>query len=92
RAGALPVPEGFANLAGLGVQGVVDGHAVLVGREKLLADWAITLPAGLARAKAAAEAEGGTAVLVAWDGAARGVLTVADAVKETSAEAVARLR
>ncbi|MFB8399408.1 heavy metal translocating P-type ATPase [Streptomyces yangpuensis] len=92
RAGALPVPEGFENLAGLGVQGVVDGHAVLVGREQLMADWAITLPDGLARAKAAAEAEGSTAVLVAWDGAARGVLTVADAVKDTSAEAVARLR
>ncbi|MEU4358357.1 heavy metal translocating P-type ATPase [Streptomyces virginiae] len=92
RAGAMPVPEGFENLAGLGVQGVVDGHAVLVGREQLLAERSITLPAGLARAKAAAEAEGGTAVLVAWDGAARGVLTVADAVKETSAEAVARLR
>ncbi|MFE9466329.1 heavy metal translocating P-type ATPase [Streptomyces virginiae] len=92
RAGAMPVPEGFENLVGLGVQGVVDGHAVLVGREQLLAERSITLPAGLARAKAAAEAEGGTAVLVAWDGAARGVLTVADAVKETSAEAVARLR
>ncbi|WP_326590516.1 heavy metal translocating P-type ATPase [Streptomyces sp. NBC_01294] len=92
RAGALPVPEGFVNVAGLGVQGVVDGHAVLVGREQLLADWSITLPAGLAGAKAAAEAAGSTAVLVAWDGAARGVLIVADAVKETSAEAVARLR
>ncbi|MEU2454979.1 heavy metal translocating P-type ATPase [Streptomyces sp. NPDC012765] len=92
RAGALPVPESFENVAGLGVQGVVDGHAVLVGRERLLADWSIELPATLAGAKAAAEAAGGTAVLVAWDGAARGVLTVADAVKETSAEAVARLR
>ncbi|MFJ9549905.1 heavy metal translocating P-type ATPase [Streptomyces erythrochromogenes] len=92
RAGSLPVPEGFENLAGLGVQGVVDGHAVLVGREQLLTDWSITLPDALARAKASSEAEGGTAVLVAWDGAARGVLTVADAVKETSAEAVARLR
>lgn len=92
RAGQLPVPEGFENLAGLGVQGVVDGHAVLVGREKLLADWSIALPAGLAETKAAAEAEGATAVLVAWDGEARGVLTVADAVKETSAEAVSRLR
>ncbi|MEU7725994.1 heavy metal translocating P-type ATPase [Streptomyces sp. NPDC040724] len=92
RAGALPVPEGFENLAGLGVRGVVDGHDVLVGREQLLADRSITLPAGLAAARAAAEAEGSTAVLVAWDGAARGVLTVADAVKETSAEAVARLR
>ncbi|MFD8890997.1 heavy metal translocating P-type ATPase [Streptomyces sp. NPDC059558] len=92
RAGALPVPESFENVAGLGVQGVVDGHAVLVGRERLLADWSIELPATLAGAKAAAEAAGGTAVLVAWDGAARGVLTVADAVKETSAEAIARLR
>nr|WSX51791.1 heavy metal translocating P-type ATPase [Streptomyces sp. NBC_00974] len=92
RAGRLPVPEGFESVAGLGVQGVVDGHAVLVGREKLLADWSIALPATLAEAKAAAEAAGATAVLVAWDGAARGVLTVADAVKETSAEAVSRLR
>ncbi|MGP3686133.1 heavy metal translocating P-type ATPase [Streptomyces sp. IBSNAI002] len=92
RVGELPVPEGFENLAGLGVQGVVDGHAVLVGREQLLADWSIALPAPLARAKSAAEAAGASAVLVAWDGAARGVLTVADAVKESSAEAVARLR
>ncbi|MFJ8018474.1 heavy metal translocating P-type ATPase [Streptomyces sp. NPDC096339] len=92
RAGSLPVPEGFENVAGLGVQGVVDGHAVLVGRERLLADWSISLPEDLAGAKAAAEAAGGTAVLVAWDGEARGVLTVADAVKETSAEAVSRLR
>ncbi|MFK0048011.1 heavy metal translocating P-type ATPase [Streptomyces sp. NPDC090741] len=91
-AGVLPVPESFDNLAGLGVQGVVDGHAVLVGREQLLADWSISLTAGLAGTKAAAEAEGATAVLVAWDGAARGVLTVADAVKETSAEAVSQLR
>ncbi|MCB5179831.1 heavy metal translocating P-type ATPase [Streptomyces antimicrobicus] len=90
--GDLPVPEGFQNVPGLGVQGVVDGHAVLVGRERLLTDWSISLPAPLAAAKAQAEAQGSTAVLVAWDGAARGVLTVADAVKETSAEAVARLR
>lgn len=98
RAGAPAFPEGFEapesfeNVAGLGVQGVVDGHAVLVGREKLLAEWSIALPAALAEAKAEAEAAGSTAVLVAWDGEARGVLTVADAVKETSAEAVSRLR
>ncbi|GGN89404.1 carbonate dehydratase [Streptomyces albiflavescens] len=92
RAGSLPVPENFENVAGLGVQGVVDGHAVLVGREKLLAEWVIDLPQELAEAKAAAEAEGRTAVAVAWNGEARGVLTVADAVKETSAEAVAELR
>ncbi|MFF5363743.1 heavy metal translocating P-type ATPase [Streptomyces scabiei] len=92
RAGSLPVPESFENIAGLGVQGVVDGHAVLVGREKLIKDWVIELPQELAEAMAAAEAEGRTAVAVAWDGKARGVLTVADAIKDTSAEAVAELR
>ncbi|WP_328478540.1 heavy metal translocating P-type ATPase [Streptomyces sp. NBC_00377] len=92
RVGRLPVPENFENVVGLGVQGVVDGHAVLVGREKLLKEWAIELPRELAESKAAAEAEGRTAVAVAWDGQARGVLTVADAIKDTSAEAVAELR
>ncbi|MFF1910544.1 heavy metal translocating P-type ATPase [Streptomyces sp. NPDC058239] len=90
--GPLPAPEDFANVAGLGVQGVVEGHAVLVGREQLLAQWEIHLPVELARQKAAAEAAGRTAIAVAWDGEARAVLEVADAVKDTSAEAVERLR
>jgi Cu+-exporting ATPase len=92
RLGTLPVPEDFANVPGLGVQGVVEGHAVLVGRERLLADWAMELPEGLARARAAAEEAGRTAIVVAWDGEPRAVLEVADAVKDTSAEAVRRLR
>ncbi|MEU3407481.1 heavy metal translocating P-type ATPase [Streptomyces sp. NPDC006670] len=91
-AGGLPAAESFESLAGLGVRGVVEGRSVLVGRERLLAERGVALPAALARAAAAAEARGSTAVLVAWDGEARGVLTVADAVKPTSAEAVARLR
>nr|WP_307797823.1 heavy metal translocating P-type ATPase [Streptomyces laculatispora] len=88
----LPTPEDFANVPGLGVQGVVEGHAVLVGREQLLAQWEIRLPAELARRKAEAEAAGRTAIAVAWDGEARAVLEVADAVKDTSAEAIKRLR
>ncbi|MEU9632210.1 heavy metal translocating P-type ATPase [Streptomyces luteogriseus] len=92
KLGALPAPENFANVPGLGVQGVVEGHAVLVGRERLLADWAMELPEGLAGARAAAEEAGRTAIAVAWDGEARAVLEVADAVKDTSAEAVGRLR
>jgi Cu+-exporting ATPase len=92
KLGALPTPEDFAGVAGLGVQGVVDGHAVLVGREQLLAEWAMSLPADLARAKADAETAGRTAIAVAWDGEARAVLEVADAVKDTSAEAITRLR
>ncbi|MEU3486650.1 heavy metal translocating P-type ATPase [Streptomyces massasporeus] len=92
KLGALPTPEDFANVPGLGVQGVVEGHAVLVGRERLLADWAMRLPEGLAAARTAAEEAGRTAIAVAWDGEARAVLEVADAVKDTSAEAVGRLR
>lgn len=92
RVGTLPVPEDFANVPGLGVQGVVGGHAVLVGRQQLLADWAITLPAGLAGAKERSEQAGRTAIAVAWDGEARALLEVADAVKPTSAQAIRRLR
>jgi Cu+-exporting ATPase len=91
-AGALPAVADFTNLPGLGVQGTVDGHTVLVGREQLLRDRAQPLPPELVRAKAAAEAGGGTAVAVGWDGRARAVLVVADAVKPHSAEAVRRLR
>ncbi|MEU9202133.1 heavy metal translocating P-type ATPase [Streptomyces sp. NPDC048332] len=88
----LPAPDDFTNIPGLGVQGIVEGHAVLVGREALLAEWEIRLPGELARRKAEAEAAGRTAIAVAWDGEARAVLEVADAVKDTSAEAVERLR
>ncbi|MFI9423155.1 heavy metal translocating P-type ATPase [Streptomyces achromogenes] len=92
RVGTLPAPRDFRNLPGLGVEGVVDGHRVLVGRGKLLAERSMELPAGLARAGADAEAAGRTVITVAWDGEPRAVLEVADAIKETSAEAVRRLR
>ncbi|MFD6225995.1 heavy metal translocating P-type ATPase [Streptomyces sp. NPDC060232] len=92
RLGSLPALEDFANVPGLGVQGIVEGHAILVGREKLLAEWAITLPAALKEAKDQAEAAGRTVIAVAWDGEARAVLEVADAVKDTSAEAITRLK
>ncbi|MBT1094020.1 cation-translocating P-type ATPase [Streptomyces sp. Tu102] len=92
KLGSLPTPEDFANVPGLGVQGIVDGHAVLVGRERLLAEWAMELPEALRQAKSDAEAAGRTAIAVAWDGEARAVLEVADAVKETSPEAIRRLR
>lgn len=92
RVGTLPVPEDFANVPGLGVQGIVEGHAVLVGRQQFLAEWAITLPAELAAAKERSEQAGRTAIAVAWDGEARALLEVADAVKPTSAQAIKRLR
>ncbi|TQK45382.1 Cu+-exporting ATPase [Streptomyces sp. SLBN-118] len=92
KTGALPTPEDFANIPGLGVQGIVEGRAVLVGRTQLLDQREVRLPAALERARAGAEAAGRTAVAVAWDGEARAVLEIADAVKPTSAEAVTRLR
>ncbi|GAB3603900.1 heavy metal translocating P-type ATPase [Microbacterium aureliae] len=84
--------ESFQSHAGHGVTGVVDGHAVVVGRRALLAEWAVPLPAQLEKAMTDAESLGRTAVAVAWDGEARGVLVVSDQVKPTSAEAVAQLR
>ncbi|MCB1293856.1 MAG: copper-translocating P-type ATPase [Gordonia sp.] len=90
EAGDLPVVEGFANLAGRGVQGVVDGKSVIVGREALLADRSQVLSDEVAAAKVAAEHGGKTVVAVGWDGAARGILVVADTVKPTSAQAITR--
>ncbi|MFL1902857.1 heavy metal translocating P-type ATPase [Streptomyces tauricus] len=92
RTGPLPAVEGFENVPGLGVRGTVEGHAVLVGRVRLLEEAGITLPDALAALRTRSEQEGRTAVAVAWDGVAHGVVTVADAVKETSAEAVRALR
>jgi len=92
KVGELPAVEDFANIEGLGVQGVVDGHAVVVGRQRLLADWSQRLPEKLVWLTRQAEAEGKTAVAVGWDGAARGALVVADAVKPTSKDAVQQMR
>ncbi|WP_250404998.1 heavy metal translocating P-type ATPase [Streptomyces cellostaticus] len=86
RTGALPAVEHFENVPGRGVRGRVAGREVAVGR---VYD---ELPGELAHAREAAERDGRTAVTVGWDGRARGVLAVADAVKETSAEAVRELR
>ncbi len=90
---SLPAVQDFANTQGLGVSGVVSGHAVLLGRAAWLeSEWAMTVPASLATQAARAEAAGQTAVFACWDGQVRGVLVVADTVKPTSAAAVARLR
>ena len=93
-AGAGPHPgvADFRNLEGRGVRGTVDGHDVLVGRPELLLDEGFSVPADLRSAVSSARALGRTAVVAGWDGRARGVLAVADTVKEGSADAVRRLR
>jgi P-type Cu+ transporter len=94
---SLPEVTDFRATAGLGVTGRVLGRQVSVGRPAWLdsdpsAGLSAGLPAPLRAALADAEAAGRTAVVVAWDGAARGVLEVADTVKPGAAEAVAALR
>ncbi|RMI35680.1 heavy metal translocating P-type ATPase [Nocardia stercoris] len=82
----------FRNHGGRGVSGRVGAREVLAGRTELLAEHGIAVPDALERAKSETERLGRTAVLVAWDGVAQGLLVVADAVKPTSAEAVSQLR
>ncbi|MEA2246012.1 MAG: P-type Cu+ transporter, partial [Solirubrobacteraceae bacterium] len=91
-AGALPAVEGFVNREGLGVEGLVDGRALIVGRPALLAEWALHLPAGLDAARRAAEGRGQTAIAAGWDGHVAALFVVSDTVKDTSAEAVASLK
>jgi Cu+-exporting ATPase len=90
--GPLPPVTEFANTPGQGVTGVVDGRAVVAGRATLLAEWGLPVDGPLAATKNEIEADARTAVLVGWDGAVRGAVAVGDAVKDTSAEAVAELR
>ena len=90
--GPLPAVESFANREGLGVEGVVDGHAIVVGRRALLADWAMRLPPELEAALEEARRAGRTAIAAGWDGRATAVFVVADTVKPTSAQAIAELK
>ncbi|MGH2825999.1 MAG: heavy metal translocating P-type ATPase [Actinomycetota bacterium] len=90
--GALPRVEGFTNREGLGVEGVVEGRDVIVGRPSLLADRKIHLPDELESARNYAQQQGQTAIAAAWDGEARALFVVADTVKHTSAEAIGRLK
>jgi Cu+-exporting ATPase len=90
---SLPSVDDFANHNGQGVSGVVGGHAVLVGRRTWLTeDWSLTAPDDVVSAAEEAEAKGQTPVWVAWDGAVRGVIVVADTIKDSSAAAVAQFR
>jgi P-type Cu+ transporter len=84
--------EHFKSRDGLGVEGLVEGHAAVAGRPSLLAEWGIELPGELIAALERAQLQGRTAIGAAWDGSARAMFVVADAVKESSAIAVAQLK
>jgi Cu+-exporting ATPase len=90
--GPLPLAGGFAALPGLGARGMVDGHEVMIGRERLFRDRQIAVPAGVATQCAEWERAGCTTVLAGWDGEVFGAVAVADTVKPSAAGAVAALR
>lgn len=91
---ALPPVEEFRAHAGAGVTAVVEGHALAIGRASWLRDeWAVDV-AGTPAAELVArhESAGGTAVVVAIDGAVAGVVVLADTLKPSSAQAIERFR
>jgi Cu+-exporting ATPase len=89
----LPDVEDFTSTQGLGVAGVVEGHAVVAGRPGWLAqEWSQPLDPRLAHVVDDAERQGQTVIAAGWDGVARGVVVVSDAIKPTSAQAVAELK
>ncbi len=92
RLGTLPAVESFSARAGLGVEAVVDGHAVVVGRPSLLSDWGTSLTDALVHEVGRLQGAGSTVVAVAADGKVKGLVAVADRVKATSRQAVAGLR
>jgi cation-transporting ATPase V/Cu+-exporting ATPase len=82
----------FSAISGGGVRGEVDGVTVYVGRRGLLAEAGLVLPPAVEEAAARLEGEGKTAVFAGWDGGVRGVLAVADTLKDDAAGAVASIR
>ena len=90
--GALKSVESFVNAEGHGVRGKIAGRDVVVGKESLLEGWNAELSLELVSAKDTLQKQGKTVMLVGWDGAARGLIAVADTVKETSGQAIAQLR
>ena len=89
--GTLPAVEDFVATPGVGATGTVEGKNVTVGREEALRG-TVTIPESLSSALNRARGQGYTAVVAAWDGAARAVLAVADQPKPTSAAAIADLK
>jgi cation-transporting ATPase V/Cu+-exporting ATPase len=91
RTGDLPPARDFAAVAGHGVRADVEGTVVTVGRRGMLTETGLAVPDGLDQRAQGLETEGRTVVFVGWDGAVRGVLAVADTLKDNATEVVARL-
>ncbi|MGE5499728.1 MAG: heavy metal translocating P-type ATPase [Syntrophothermus sp.] len=83
--------ESFQSFTGHGISAVVDGQAVAVGNEKLMADYSLKID-GMEKDFSRLSEEGKTVVFVAINGELKGMLAVEDPVKETSVEAIDALK
>jgi Cu+-exporting ATPase len=88
---ALAAPQGFKAEAGHGVEAEVDGHLVVVGNLRMMEARGYPLN-GQMEGAGRLQGEAKTAMLVAVDGEVRGVIAVADTIKESSPEAIAEMR
>lgn len=87
----LPDVENFENLPGQGIRGTVAGRSVLIGRLSLLAELGVNIPDEITEAAARAQAAGQTTVLLAQNNQVRGLLAIADTVKDGAAQAIREL-
>ncbi|MGD6844056.1 heavy metal translocating P-type ATPase [Bacillus infantis] len=83
--------EEFEAIPGYGIKAVVDGKKLLIGTRRLLGGNSVDFSSA-ARDLEKLESEGKTAMLAAIDGLFAGIIAVADTIKDTSAEAIARLK
>jgi Cu+-exporting ATPase len=90
RGVTLAAAEHFKSASGRGAMGIVDGHTVIVGNELLMRDNGIDVAPLRPRAESLA-IQAKTPVYVAIDGRLTGLIAVADPIKQTSREAIARL-
>ena len=88
----VPHTDGFMSVPGHGVVAEIAGRRVAVGRRKLMARESFEIPGPIEEATAKLESSGRTAVLVAWDGVARGVIGVADTLKDNARDVVGALQ
>jgi Cu+-exporting ATPase len=88
----LPMVQAFRSAPGGGVAGTVEGRQVIAGRSGWLAENGIAMTSGQLKLLAAAETAGSTAIWVAVDGTAAGLISLRDTVKDGSAAAVGRMR
>nr|WP_274364034.1 MULTISPECIES: heavy metal translocating P-type ATPase [unclassified Paenibacillus] len=92
RGVSLPQAESFQAIPGFGIAAAVEGRSILVGTRRLMARHNVSVPDTALERMSRLEAQGKTAMLAAVDGTYAGMAAAADAIKETSAEAIARMK